>query len=92
MSLRHRILIAIERNELAFWTRAVRVLARLRERSLRAGARADRTLEEACVWADDACCARREELAFLHALAQRETPAQRDATTPAPASAIRLAA
>lgn len=85
MKSRRRLLIAIERNELRFWKLVSRALARLRERSLLAGARVDDDLEAAMRWAADAQRARREEIAHL----SRSTPAETAAPRSEPSSNVR---
>lgn len=59
MNLRHRILLTIEQNELAFWSLAERVLAWAARTG---GPRLERELVGARAWASDAASVRREEI------------------------------
>lgn len=86
MSRRYRILIAIEKNELRFWSLAQRVLARLCVRSMPAAGRLAGWIGTALLWAHDAVRTRREEIRYLTGAAENAAAAERAepraATTP----------
>lgn len=86
MSRRHRLLIAIETNELRFWNLTERVLVRVRLQSTSLGARVDEALDDAIAWAGDAARARREEIAFLTRRAVGAVPTAGAASRPSAAS------
>lgn len=77
MSRRHRILIAIEKAELSFWSAAQDLLRWAQVRS--AGTQSSRDLSEALRWADDAARARRGEIAYLTRKARAEPTAPQSA-------------
>lgn len=79
MKTRRRLLIAIERNELRFWTLTSRMLLSVRGRSRPADPRVNADLDAAIEWAADAERARREEIAYLSRLDDARDAAPRSA-------------
>lgn len=79
MNTRRRLLIAIERNELRFWTLASRMLLSLRGRWRPADRRVNADLDAAIEWAADAERARREEIVHLSRQSEARDAAPRSA-------------